>query len=144
VLTLVLPADGCGSGSPSSNGEAAKSGAQVYNDAKQAATGASSVHISGTFTDAGKTVKLDLVVGAVASKGFMAQDSARADIARVGNIDYMRASTDFWRKFAGATASAGAARQVAQRAPPRSSRSARSRSSCRSTRFGRTFRGMAS
>ena len=104
ALTLVLPATGCGGGSSSSNGEAAKSGAQVYNDAKEAATGASSVHISGAFKDASETVKLDLVLGAVAAKGFMAQDSARADIARVGNIAYMRASTDFWRTFAGAAA----------------------------------------
>jgi len=104
ALTLVLPAAGCGGGSSSSNGEAAKSGAQVYNDAKEAATGASSVHISGAFKDASKTVKLDLVLGAVAAKGFMAQDSARADIARVGNTAYMRASADFWRTFAGAAA----------------------------------------
>ena len=103
VLTLALPAAGCGGGK-SSNGEVAKSGAQVYIDAKQAASGASAVHISGTFTDAGKTVKIDLVLGAVAAKGFMEQDSARADIARVGNTAYMRASTDFWRKFAGAAA----------------------------------------
>jgi hypothetical protein len=104
LLTLALLTAGCGSGAPGANGEAGKSGVQVFNDARSAAAGASSVHISGTFKDAGKSVTLDLVLGAVAAKGFMAQDTARADLARVGNIAYMRASTDFWRKFAGAAA----------------------------------------
>src|SRR6266568_1722346 len=105
VLALALLAGGCGgSGSSSGNGEAAKSGVQVYTDAKSAATSASAVHISGTFKDAGKNVTLDLVVGAVAAKGFMAQDTARADIARVGNTAYMQASAAFWRTFAGAAA----------------------------------------
>lgn len=104
ALLLAVLAAGCGGGSSSSNGEAAKSGLQVYTDAKNAAAGAIDVHISGTFKDAGKNVTLDLELGTVASKGFMAQESARADIARVGDTAYMRASTDFWRKFAGAAA----------------------------------------
>jgi hypothetical protein len=104
LLTLALLAAGCGGGSPGANGEAGKSGVQVFNDARSAAAGASSVHISGTFEDAGKSVTLDLVLGAVAAKGFMAQDTARADLARVDNTAYMRASTDFWREFAGAAA----------------------------------------
>ena len=104
VLTVAVSAAGCVGGSSSSNGEAGKSGAQVYSDAKRAVTGASSVHIFGSFTDAGKTVRVDLVLGAVAAKGFMAQGTARADIARVGSTAYMRASTDFWRRFAGAAA----------------------------------------
>lgn len=95
---------GCGGGSSGGNGEAGKTGVQVYNDAKRAAAGASAVHISGTFNDAGKSVTLDLVLGAVAAKGYMAQETARADLARVGNTAYMRASTDFWRMFAGAAA----------------------------------------
>jgi hypothetical protein len=103
-LTLALLAAGCGGGSSSGNGEAGKPGVQVFNDAKSAAASASSVHISGTFKDAGKSVTLDLVLGAVAAKGFMAQDTARADLARVGNTAYMRASTAFWRTFAGAAA----------------------------------------
>src|SRR5439155_14758123 len=104
LLTLAMLVAGCGGGSSSSNGEAAKSGLQVYTDARSAATGASSVHISGSFKDAGKNVTLDLVLGPVAAKGFMADDTARVAIARVGNIAYMRASADFWRKFAGAAA----------------------------------------
>ncbi len=103
-LTLALLAAGCGGGSSSGNGEAGKSGVQVFNDAKSAAADATSVHISGTFDDAGKNITLDLVLGAVAAKGFMAQDTARADLARVGNTAYMRASANFWRTFANAAA----------------------------------------
>jgi hypothetical protein len=103
ALTLAVLAAGCGGGS-SGNREAGKSGLQVYADAKAAAAGASAVHISGTFKDAGQSVTLDLILGAVAAKGYMAQDTARADIARVGNTAYMRASADFWRRFAGVAA----------------------------------------
>jgi hypothetical protein len=103
-LALALLAAGCGGGSSTGNGEAGKSGVQVFNDAKSAAAGATSVHIAGTFEDAGKNITLDLVLGAVAAKGFMAQDTARADLARVGNTAYMRASADFWRTFANAAA----------------------------------------
>jgi hypothetical protein len=102
---LAVLAAGCGGGSSSSsNGEAKKSGQQVYADAESAAAGATGVHVSGTFLDAGKSVALDLVLGKDSGKGFMAQDSARADIARVGDIAYMRASLAFWRKYAGAGA----------------------------------------
>lgn len=104
VLTLAMLAAGCGGGSSSSNGEAAKSGQQVYTDAKSAAAAATAVHMSGTFKDSGKNVTLDLVLGTDTGKGFVAEDSARADIARVGDTAYMRASTDFWRRFAGAAA----------------------------------------
>jgi hypothetical protein len=103
-LALALLAAGCGGGSSSGNGEAGKSGLQVFNDAKSAAAGATSVHISGSFDDAGKNITLDLVLGAVAAKGFMSQDTARADLARVGKTAYMRASADFWRRFANAAA----------------------------------------
>jgi hypothetical protein len=103
-LALALLAAGCGGGSSTGNGEAGKSGVKVFNDAKSAAAGATSVHIAGTFEDAGKNITLDLVLGAVAAKGFMAQDTARADLARVGNTAYMRASADFWRTFANAAA----------------------------------------
>jgi hypothetical protein len=104
VLAVLAVGCGGGSSSSSSNGEATKSAEQVLADAKTAATGATGVHVSGTFTDAGKTVALDLALGKDGGTGFMAQGSARADIARVGDTAYMRASTAFWRKFAGAGA----------------------------------------
>jgi hypothetical protein len=106
LLAVVVLAAGCGGGSSSSssNGEAKKSAEQVLTDAKAAAAGTAGVHIAGTFTDAKKTVALDLAVGKDSGKGFIAQDGARADIARVGDTAYMRASTAFWRKFAGAGA----------------------------------------
>ena len=104
LLVLAVLAAGCGGGSSSSNGEAGKSGQQVFLDAKRAASGAKGVRIFGTFTDAGKQITLDLVVGRSEGKGFMAQDTARADLALVGDTAYMRASAAFWRRFAGAAA----------------------------------------
>jgi hypothetical protein len=106
LLSVAVLAAGCGGGSSSSsaNGEATKSAAQVVTDAKTAAAGTAGVHVTGTFADAGKSAALDLTVGKDGGKGFIAQGGARADIARVGDTAYMRASTAFWRKFAGAGA----------------------------------------
>jgi hypothetical protein len=104
----VLAAVGCGGGgsssSSSASAEAKKSGLQVYADARKAAAAATGVHVSGTFEDAGNTFKLDLVLGRDSAKGSMAQDNLRADVARVGNTAYMRASPAFWTKYAGKAA----------------------------------------
>ena len=103
LLLVAILAAGCGGGSSSSsNGEATKSGSQVLADAKAATAGAKGVHISGTFNDAGKNVAMDLVLSQDGGKGFIAQGGARADLARVGDTAYIRASTAFWQKYAGA------------------------------------------
>jgi hypothetical protein len=106
LLSFAVLAAGCGGGSSSSSSsaEAKKSGLQVYADARKAAATATGVHVSGTFEDAGNTFKLDLALGRDSAKGLMAQDNARADVARVGNTAYMRASKAFWSKYAGVTA----------------------------------------
>ena len=106
LLFVAVLAAGCGGGSSSSssNGEAQKSGPQVYADAKRATDGATGVHLSGTFKDAGKSTTIDFVLGEQNGKGSMAQGKARAEIVRIGNTAYMRASTEFWRTFAGAQA----------------------------------------
>jgi hypothetical protein len=107
LLCVVVLAAGCGGGSSSSsNGEATKSGSQVLADAKAATAGATGVHISGTCDDAGKNVALDLVLSQDGGRGFIAQGGARADIARVGDTAYIRASSAFWEKYAGAGAAA--------------------------------------
>ena len=100
LSVAVLAAAGCGGGggsssSSSASAEAKKSGLQVYADARKAAAAATGVHVSGTFEDAGNTFKLDLVLGRDSAKGSMAQDNLRADVARVGNTAYMRASPAF-------------------------------------------------
>ncbi len=46
---ITVLANGCG-GSSSSNGEAAKSAAAVFTDARHAALGATSVHVAGALT----------------------------------------------------------------------------------------------
>jgi hypothetical protein len=106
LLALTVLAPGCGSGSSSSsaNGEAKKSGQQVYTDVKTAVAGATGVHVSGTYKSAGTSVAIDLALGKDSGKGFLAQANARADVVRVAGTAYMRASAAFWRKYAGAAA----------------------------------------
>ena len=102
---LAVLAAGCGGGSSSSsNGEAKKSGRQVRADARKAAAGATGVHVFGMFVDAGQNIAVDLVLGKDSGKGFLKQDSARADVVRVDGTAYMRASLAFWRKYAGVAA----------------------------------------
>jgi hypothetical protein len=103
ALALVALAAGCGGGSKG-NGEAAKSAAQIYADAKSAASAAKGVHIHGSFVDSGQRVTLDLHVAQDKGKGTLSQNAASADIARVGDTAYLRANTAFWQKFGNAGA----------------------------------------
>jgi len=106
ALALAALLAGCGGGGAKTNGEADKSASQIYADAKQAASAATGVHIHGTFVDSGQKVTLDLHIAQGKGKGTLAQNAASAEIARLGDTAYMRASTAFWRRFANATAAA--------------------------------------
>ena len=71
-------------------------------DAREAALAATAVHVFGTFTSGGKKMAVDFVLGNDGGKGSLKQGSARADVVRVGNTAYMRATLSFWRQYAGA------------------------------------------
>lgn len=104
IAALAAIAGGCGGGGSKSNGEASKSASTVFADAKQAAIGAKSVHVTGSLNDSGQSLKLDLVLAHGSGKGTMAENGLSFDIIRVGDAAYVKGSDAFLRKFAGAGA----------------------------------------
>jgi hypothetical protein len=106
LAVVAVIAAGCGGGSKS-NGEASKSANQVVNDAKQAALGASAVHVVGSIVDAGQPLTLDLtIVKGKGGKGEMSESHLKFEIIRVGGTAYIKGSDEFLRKFAGSAAAA--------------------------------------
>jgi hypothetical protein len=97
---------GCGGGGGSkTNGEASKSAKQVVADAQKAAQAAKAVHVSGSLTDAGRPLTLDLVlVKGTGGKGTMSESNLQFEIIRVGDKAYIKGSDAFLRQFAGAGA----------------------------------------
>lgn len=100
---LAVLAAGCG-GSSSSNGEATKSAAAVFSDARQAALAATSVHVAGTLSDAGKPLSLDLVLAQEKGKGTMSESGLSFQVVRIGKAAYIKGSDAFLQQFAGAAA----------------------------------------
>ena len=105
LLTLAaLAVAGCGGGTKS-NGEATKTPAQVLRDVKQAAAGASSVHVAGTIVSSGQSIGLDLtMVRGKGGKGTLRLGTLSIDLVRLGGKAYIRGSDAFYTKFAGAAA----------------------------------------
>jgi hypothetical protein len=102
LLVLAFVAAACGGGSKS-NGEATKSPEQVLVDAKNAALSAKAVRVSGSITDAGQPITLDItIVKDSGGKGTMSESGLKFEIIRVGDKAYIRGSDAFLRKFAGA------------------------------------------
>jgi hypothetical protein len=101
LAVLAAVAGGCGG---SSTKEANKPAAQIVKDAVAAVKDAKGVHMSGTFVSSGKHIALTLDLGQASGKGTMAQGSARADVARVGDVSYIRGNSAFWKLFAGSGA----------------------------------------
>jgi hypothetical protein len=102
VLLAALVLAGCGGSS--SNGEAKKTAAQVVADAKKAALGASSVHVTGAGSDNGRPLKLDLTIGRKTAKGHLQESGASFDVIRVGDTVYVRGDDAFLKKFGGTAA----------------------------------------
>jgi hypothetical protein len=98
LLLAGLLAGGCGG---SSSNESKKTARQIVQDAVAAVKEAKGVHMSGTFVSSGKRIALTLDLGQASGKGTMTQGDARADVARVGNVSYIRANSAFWKLFAG-------------------------------------------
>ena len=95
----------CGSSSSSGNGEAAKSANQILSDAVSAAQGASSVRVSGSITDNGQPVSVDLkLVNGKGGSGSMTIQGAPVQIIDVNNTLYMNGSDAFWSKVGGGSA----------------------------------------
>jgi hypothetical protein len=102
VLAAVAVAVVAGCGGSSSNGEAKKGAEQVVEDAQRAAVQASSVHVTGTITDEGKPLRLDLVlVKGKGGKGTLSENRLKFDLIRVRDDVYIRGSDAFIKAFAG-------------------------------------------
>lgn len=104
VVFAGLVLSGCGGHgkSASSNGEASKSADTVLADAKAAADGASSAHVSGSISSAGTPITIDLSMGGDKAKGSMSTSGLEFDLVRIGEIAYIKGSDDFYKHFAGA------------------------------------------
>jgi hypothetical protein len=97
---------GCGGGS-SSNGEAKKTAQQVVSDAQQAAVNAASVHVTGSITDNGTPLTIDLtLLKGKKGKGSLSERGLKFELIRVGNLVYIKGSDAFLKQFAGASAAA--------------------------------------
>jgi hypothetical protein len=91
-------------GGSSGNGEASKSGNQVFSDAKKATATASSLHISGNLTDSGSLTGLDLEVGQGSGSGTITEKGATFDVVVHGKTLYLKADAATWTKAASAAA----------------------------------------
>ncbi len=115
LLVAVLFAAGCGGGSGGGSttgggtpsGEAAKSATQVLADGVKAANAASSVHMSGQLSQAGKQIGIDLSIAkGKGATGSLTIGGAKVDIVLVGGFGYLRGGSTFWKQFGGANGSA--------------------------------------
>ena len=105
LLAGALVAALAGCGGSSSNGESKKTADQVVADAQQAALAASSVHVSGTITDNGTPLKVDLtIVKGKGGKGTLTESGVTFQLVRIGDTAYIKGSDAFLRRFAGAGA----------------------------------------
>lgn len=105
VLALALFAlTGCGSSS-SGNGVSSKSAEEIVNEAKTAADGASSVHVSGSLNSGGAPVALDLNLAAgKGATGQVSQNGSTFKIIIDGGTAYISGSEAFYRKLGGSAA----------------------------------------
>jgi hypothetical protein len=104
AVTVALLA-GCGGHSKAAapNDEATKPAQRVLADARAAATGASSAHVSGSIRSSGTPITLDLSTArGRGAKGSMSTNGLKFDLVRIGDTLYIRGSDAFYQHFAGA------------------------------------------
>lgn len=106
LVVLLLAAGalaGCGGSGSKSNGEASKAPAQVLVDMKDAAHGASAVHISGHLVTGGTPVSVDIrIVRGKGGEGELTENGASFRLVRIGDKAYVLGSDAFYTKLAGA------------------------------------------
>jgi hypothetical protein len=126
VLAAVLFAAGCGGGgggggggsssAAQASGEAAKPANQVVADASKAASDASSFHMSGQIHSSGKLIGVDLsLVRGKGMTGTVTVGGAKVELVLVGNDGYMRASSTFWKRYAGQAGGPGLTQLLADK-----------------------------
>jgi hypothetical protein len=97
---------GCGgsssSSSPSSGGVASESPDEIVAAAKQAATGASTVHVAGSIISEGKPISLDMeLVANDGGKGTITVEGLKVALVQVRRSVYIKGGADFYRRLAG-------------------------------------------
>jgi hypothetical protein len=104
VPALILAACG-GSRSSGSNGVENKSADDIVAAAKAAGDSATAVHVSGSGSDNGIPLVLDLhILAGKGGKGRLSEQGLSFDLVRVGDTAYIKGSPAFYRKFAGPAA----------------------------------------
>jgi hypothetical protein len=103
-LIAALALAGCGSSS-SGNGVASKPPAQILDAAVKAAKSAATVHVSGSMSDEGQPVSLDLELEAgKGGKGTIALEGLSVKLIQLNGAVYMNGSEAFYRHVAGSAA----------------------------------------
>ena len=105
VAVLVVALAGCGSSSPSGNGVAAKSPAEIVAAARAAVAGAATVHVSGSILSEGKPISLDMeLVSGKGGKGQISAEGLRVDLIAVEKAVYVNGSSSLYARLAGPAA----------------------------------------
>jgi hypothetical protein len=106
VLVVVAVAVGlvaCGSSS-AGNGLASKPPATIVRATTKASESARSVHVSGSLTQAGTVIALDLrMVAGVGATGWMSDAGKRFSLVLDRSTLYIKGGASFWRAFGNAT-----------------------------------------
>jgi hypothetical protein len=102
---LVLAAlAGCGGGS-SGNGVASKAPVEIVTAAKEAADGATSVHVVGSVVNEGAPLTLDMeLADGRGGRGQLSQNGLSFELIEVGGSAYIKGSAAFYRHVGGAAA----------------------------------------
>jgi hypothetical protein len=91
---------------PETNGVEGLSADEILEEAKNAATAADSVRISGEVVDDGSTIVIDMQYSGDGSSGTIGTDGATLELLRVGTDQYyMKADADTWEQLTGEAAS---------------------------------------
>jgi hypothetical protein len=104
LALTAAPLAGCGS-SPSGNGVASKTPAEIVAAAKAAADAASSVYISGTIVSGGAPISLEMeLLAGKGGRGRIAQSGLSFELIQVGATIYIDGSPAFYRHIGGPAA----------------------------------------
>ena len=106
LLLLVLAIAGCGSSSSSSgNGVASKSADEIVAEAKKAASGATSVHVSGSINNEGKQIGINLHLSTgKGATGSLTLQGENINIVETGSYFYLQAGESFYKSLGGTAA----------------------------------------
>jgi hypothetical protein len=105
IAALVLAACGGGSSRRRDNGIAGKTADQIVSGATQAIDAVHSVRVTGTVSDKGSSIKLDLhLVNGTGATGSMSENGLSFKLITVGGSAYIDGSAGFWKQFGGSAA----------------------------------------